>query len=102
MAVIGILASIAVPQFYSYRARGVDSQMKSDIKNAVIAAESYYANQHTYPSSVAQINSFGYHQTQGVTVILNVTAPDQYTVTASKPGGTQPSFTFNSVTGQIN
>jgi prepilin-type N-terminal cleavage/methylation domain-containing protein len=29
LAIIGVLAAIAIPQFLSYRARGVDSQMKA-------------------------------------------------------------------------
>jgi prepilin-type N-terminal cleavage/methylation domain-containing protein len=102
IAVIGVLASIAIPQFCSYRARGVDTQMKSDIKNAVIAMESYYATLFTYPSTVAQISNYGYHQTDGVNLIINITSLTQFTVTASKPGGTQASFTYNSVTGQTN
>jgi prepilin-type N-terminal cleavage/methylation domain-containing protein len=32
VAIIGLLAAIAIPQFISYRAHAVDSQMKSDLK----------------------------------------------------------------------
>jgi hypothetical protein len=28
--------------------------------------------------------------------------PNSYSITATKPGGTQPSFTFTSSTGSIN
>jgi type IV pilus assembly protein PilA len=48
LAIIGVLAAIAIPQFLSYRARGVDSQMKSDLKNAALAMDSYFAeNKYT-------------------------------------------------------
>ena len=97
-----VLASIAIPQFYSYRARGVDTQMKSDVKNAVIAMESYYASKYVYPTTLGEIANYGYHQTDGIDLIINVTSLTQFTVTASKPGGTQSSFTYNSVTGQTN
>ena len=102
IAVIGVLASIAVPQFASYRMRGFDTQMKSDVKNAVLAMESYYTTQSSYPTSVAQIANYGFHLTEGVSLIINVTSPSDYTLTASKAGGSQPSFTYNSVTGQAN
>ena len=102
IAVIGILVAIAIPQFASYRARGFDSQMKSDIKNAVLAMESYFTSQTSYPTSVAQLATFGFHLTEGVSLIINVTSPSDFTLTASNPGGSQPSFTYNSVTGQTN
>jgi type IV pilus assembly protein PilA len=99
-AVIGILAAIAIPQFYSYRGRAVDTQMKSDIKNVALAMESYYSEKFVYPSTIAEITPFGFRQTQGVNLVINITAPLTYTVTASKPAGTQPSFTYDSNTGQ--
>ena len=102
IAVIGILAAIAIPQYASYRSRSVDTQMKSDIKNAVLAMESYYSSLHSYPSSLAQITNNGYRQTNGVSLVINLTTPSDFTVTATKPGGSQPSFTYNSLTGETN
>jgi type IV pilus assembly protein PilA len=49
LAIIGVLAAIAIPQFLSYRARGVDSQMKSDLKNAALAMDSYFAENQSIP-----------------------------------------------------
>jgi prepilin-type N-terminal cleavage/methylation domain-containing protein len=40
IAIISILAAIAIQQFTSYRAQGVDTEMRSDLKNAAIAMES--------------------------------------------------------------
>lgn len=101
-AVIGILVAIAIPQISVHRARGVDTQMKSDIKNAVMAMESYYSTLFSYPTSVAQISNYGFRQTAGVSLLINFTNTTDFTVTASKPGGTQASFTYNSTTGQTN
>ena len=102
IAVIGVLVSIAIPQVSSYRMRGIDTQMRADVKNAVLAMESYYASQYGYPTSVAQITNYGFHSTQGVSLVINVTSPSDFTVTATTPGGSQPSFTYNSVTGRTN
>jgi type IV pilus assembly protein PilA len=102
VAIIGLLAAIAIPQFSSYRARAVDSQMKSDLKNAALAMDSYFAENKVYPTTVAAIVSVGFNQTEGVAVTIAVTTPSSFTITATKPSGTQPNFTFDSVAGTIN
>jgi len=35
VAIIGILAAIAIPQFSAYRKRGYEAQVKSDLRNAL-------------------------------------------------------------------
>lgn len=101
-AIVAILVAIAIPQFATYRARGFDTQMKSDVKNVAIAMEAYYSERHVYPPTPADLVNFGFQNTQGVTLVINVTTPTTFTVTGSKPGGTQPSFTYDSVTGQTS
>jgi type IV pilus assembly protein PilA len=102
VAINGLLAAIAIPQFVSYRARAVDSQMKSDLKNAALAMDSYFAEKKEYPTSVAAIISVGFNQTEGVALTIVVPTPASFTITATKPSGTQPNFTFDSVTGTID
>ena len=102
VAIIGLLAAIAIPQFVSYRAHAVDSQMKSDLKNAALAMDSYFAEKKEYPTSLAAIVSVGFNQTEGVALTIAVPTPSSFTITATKPSGTQPNFTFDSVTGNIN
>ena len=62
LAIVGLLAVIAIPQFVSYRASAVDSQMKGDLKNAALAMESYFAEKKTYPTSLTAIVSVGFNQ----------------------------------------
>jgi prepilin-type N-terminal cleavage/methylation domain-containing protein len=102
VAIIGLLAAIAIPQFIAYRTRAIDTQMKSDLKNAAMAMESYFAEFRTYPTSVGSISSTGYRQTTGIGLAIAVTSPSSFTLTASAPNGSQPSFTYNSTTGTIN
>jgi type IV pilus assembly protein PilA len=102
VAIIGLLAAIAVPQFISYRARGIDSQMKGDLKNAALAMESYFAENKTYPTSLAAIITVGFTQTDGVALTIDVTSPSSFTITASKASGTQSTFTYDSTTGIID
>jgi type IV pilus assembly protein PilA len=102
IAIVGLLAAIATPQFISYRKQGIDSQLKSDLRNAAVAVESYYAKQSAYPTSIDEIQEYGFHASDGVTVTLTLVTPSSYTITAAKSGGTQPSFTFISSSGAIN
>ena len=50
VAIIGILAAIAIPQFAAYRQRGYDAQATSDLRNAATAEEAYYATYVQYLS----------------------------------------------------
>ena len=102
VAIIGLLAGIAIPQFISYRARGVDSQMKGDLKNAALAMESYFAENKTYPTSLAAIIAVGFTQTDGVALTIDLTTPPSFRLTASKLSGTQATFTYDSTTGVID
>ena len=102
VAIIGLLAAIAIPQFIAYRTRAIDMQMKNDLKNAAMAMESYFAEFKIYPASVGSVSSAGYRQTSGINLVIFVTSPSSFTLTASTPNGSQPSFTYNSVTGTIN
>jgi type IV pilus assembly protein PilA len=48
VAIIGILAAIAIPQFAEYRKRGFDSRSVSDLRNAATAEEAYFADYEKY------------------------------------------------------
>ena len=101
VVVISVLAAIAIPQFISYRSESIDAQLKSDLRNAAVAIEAYYAKKNVLPASVAETEGFGFQSTAGVSLSLLVTSPSAYQVTASKSGGSRPSFTYDSTTGVI-
>jgi type IV pilus assembly protein PilA len=44
IAIIGILAAIAIPQFAQYRARGYMATARSDARNAYTAVQAYLAD----------------------------------------------------------
>jgi len=48
VAIIGILAAIAIPQFATYRAESFCARVVSDAKNAFLAMEHYYARNLSY------------------------------------------------------
>jgi prepilin-type N-terminal cleavage/methylation domain-containing protein len=49
VAIIGILAAIAIPQFSAYRAKAYNSAATSDLKNTKTSLEVYYTDHQTYP-----------------------------------------------------
>ena len=53
VAIIGILAAIAIPQFSSYRQKAYNSGAQSDLKNIKTGMEAYMADNQEYPKDVA-------------------------------------------------
>jgi type IV pilus assembly protein PilA len=51
VAIIGILAAIAIPQFSAYRQKAYNSAALSDVRNFKTAMESYYADNQKYPTT---------------------------------------------------
>ena len=49
VAIIGILAAIAIPQFAAYRAKAYNSAATSDLKNFKTGMEAYFADNQEYP-----------------------------------------------------
>ena len=50
IAIIGILAAIAIPQFAAYRTKSYNSAAQSDLRNVLTVLEAYYADYQVYPS----------------------------------------------------
>jgi len=48
VAIIGILAAIAIPQFSSYRVKAFNSAATSDLRNVMTSEESTYADKQAY------------------------------------------------------
>ena len=47
IAIIGILAAIAIPQFVSYRVKGYNTQAKAELKSYYTACQAYLADHPT-------------------------------------------------------
>ena len=102
IAIIMILAAVAIPQYSAYKSKSVDATMHSDLKNATLAMESYYTTHYSYPPSIAVLTASGYISSPGVGISITLLTANSYSITAAASGGTQPSFTLDSVTGAIN
>ena len=60
IAIIGILAAIAIPQFAAYRNRAFVAALKSDAHSFANAQEAYYADNDTYAQSIALVENATY------------------------------------------
>jgi type IV pilus assembly protein PilA len=58
--IIGILAAIAIPVFLNQRKKGVDAQMKSDLRNAATVMETYFTNSGVYPAAATDLTGTAY------------------------------------------
>ena len=63
--IIGILAAIAIPVFLNQRKKGWDSAVKSDLKNAATAQETYMTETSHYTATVADLTANGFKYSGG-------------------------------------
>ena len=60
VVIIGILAAIAVPTYFSYVERGYASDAKVQMKNILENAKLYYSENDDFPDDVETLNLEGY------------------------------------------
>ncbi|MBN1829109.1 MAG: prepilin-type N-terminal cleavage/methylation domain-containing protein [Deltaproteobacteria bacterium] len=70
IAIIGILAAIAIPQFTAYRTRAYNAAANADVKNAYTAAQAYFSDNPAGTATLALIQTFGYQPTANVTTTV--------------------------------
>ena len=68
--IIGILAAIAIPVFLNQRKKAVDASIKSDLRTAATALETYFTDNQAYNAATGQNPKFS----QGNKVEVAVTA----------------------------
>ena len=88
IAIIGILAAIAIPQFTAYRVRGYNASAKSDAKQMYTAAQAFFSDSPTGTVTTAILNSYGYVSTSGVTPTVSTGTIAGLALTAVHSSGT--------------
>ena len=81
VAIIGVLAAIAIPQFSAYRARGFNARVEIDTRTAATSQEAYFIDNDVYATgSCSSLPGF----TGGDGVVCNTTGSSSgFTVTTS-------------------
>ena len=93
VAIIGILAAIAIPQFAAYRQRGYRSQLVADVRNAATGQEAYFVDYQSYSASCTTLPGFTKSALSTVTCTGN---PNTFTVTGTNSGAPSYTCTWNS------
>ena len=78
-SIIGILASLAIPQYSSLRARGFDSKVEAAVRHVATGEEAYFASHRVYTANVSDLDGM-------------VLADVIITVTAGNSGDLNTSF----------
>jgi prepilin-type N-terminal cleavage/methylation domain-containing protein len=87
IAIIGILAAIAIPQFTTYRKRGYNTAARADVKNAYTAAQAYFADTPAGTATTTILTSYGYKASSGVTVTVGTGTMAGLSITAAHSSG---------------
>ena len=108
VAIIGILAAIAIPQFAEYRQRGFDSRAKSDLRNVATAEEAYFADTEKYfscslTSGTGTCSSLPGIEKMSTGVNLSMTnvSNASFTGTATHTRGSGVTYNWNSANGGL-
>jgi prepilin-type N-terminal cleavage/methylation domain-containing protein len=89
IAIIGILAAIAIPQFSAYRTRSYNAAAEADIRNAATAQEAYYVDNQKYlanPNSLIG-TMYGLFLSQGVAISGALSGNSQYAMSSYHTSG---------------
>ena len=92
VAIVGILAAIAIPQYAAYRARGFNARISSDARNAATSEEAYFVDSDSYLAGTCT-SLPGFTLSSGVTCTMaTITCADGspgFTVTATHTQATR-------------
>src|SRR5712692_246017 len=100
VAIIGILAAIAIPQFAAYRKRGYEAALKSELKNAATSEEAYFAQNRTYKAGALSTGTpAGYNQSADITAMAAAVGANTFELTATHANCSGISWTYDNTAG---
>lgn len=88
VAIIGILAAIAIPQFQRYRERAFDGRAQSDLRNMMTSQEAHFTDNEAYAADLAALEDFGFRPSDGVEAEVVDGSDAAWSGTACHPAGT--------------
>jgi type IV pilus assembly protein PilA len=89
IAIIGILAAIAIPQFSSYRLRSFNSASNEDLRNAQTAQETYFVDARSYANNLSLLTGsrYGLFVSDRVTVTITSATSSGYIMSSYHSSG---------------
>ncbi len=103
VAIIGILATIAIPQFAAYREKSYCAQIRADLANIAISQEAYYYENETYLATTqagdGSSNLPNFRWTSGVQLDSSAGDNNSWDVVASHSNCSAGPYTWDSSAG---
>jgi type IV pilus assembly protein PilA len=104
IAIIGILAAIAIPQFSAYRTRSYNSAAQSDLRNMATAQEAFFVDNQRYCQTASLLSgaTYGFYTSKNVTatVIAASTGVTRYVMRTHHSSGDK-TYTIQGPGGSI-
>lgn len=101
IAVVGILAAIAIPQFSIYAKRANDGIALAQVKDMASAEEAYFAENGSYTTVLTDLERYGFKTHPAVTRTRSLVGSTAYQLTAKHNSGTGKTFTWISNNGGL-
>ena len=111
VAIIGILATIAISNYFQIRQKAYENMVVSDVRSAASIEEAHYASSMAYKAfgpvtGPAQVDLGGGREivnvSDHVTLTGTLNADGSLTITGTHPGATKPIHYSSQVGGVIN
>ena len=103
IAIIGILAAIAIPQFSAYRTRSYNASANADLRSACTAQEAYYVDNSTYTNALADLTGdpYGLSTSPSVQLAIHSGNSTLYNMSAAHNSG-NITYTISGPLGSIS
>jgi type IV pilus assembly protein PilA len=102
--IIGILAAIAIPVFLNQRKKGYDAQVKSDLRNAATAEETYLTDYSAYTTSQSATTGLGLSglkTSTNDTLLIGVAGSNDYCIVGNNTSSPGHFFLYDSASGGL-
>lgn len=99
VAIIGILAAIAAPQF-RYQEKSFDARTVSDLRGAATGQEAYFTDHASYSSACGSLP--GFVQSPGVVFSTCTGSTASFRIVATHPQGTKTCTWDNSLAAPLS
>jgi type IV pilus assembly protein PilA len=101
IVIIGILAAIAIPTYLAQRLKAQQAASKSDTRNAATAEVLHYAEFDTFTTSIPNLVTQGFRQSENVTTTAPTGTAATYCVQSTYTGVANTTYHFSETGGGV-
>ena len=98
IAIIGILAAIAIPQFSAYKERAYNSDTQATLHNLFLSCKAYWADEGSGSScdtTTITSTTYGYTQSASMTVTIGTATEADFAATAANSNASGVTFSID-------